>query len=303
MGPSALLPMTSSLRFSTVLGAVVLAAVPLAGSACNAQLATVLSADDAGSSSSSGSSGGAACAQDSDCNADPSVSSLRGVCASGRCVCSKSATVTADGKCGDPIAGADASSELSPCEAKGGKCIATGTTPPPTYQIDQSGLTCNGAKSTVCWVPVPASGAPVCYNDAGCNEDPSVSSLLGKCTYGICVCNAGAVQPSGKCATTPAPECVKQVGTCRQMPATCNAGELASDSSTNLTCGDLVEAVCCLPAGSCKGGGLEVTGSGWVPVDFYCCSASKVQSAPICVNGWRTCNPGHTPTSNPGGGC
>jgi len=292
--------MTSSLRFSTVVATVVLAGVPLAGSACNAQLATVLSAGDGGSGTSS--SGGAACAQDSDCNANPAVSTLRGGCDNGKCVCAKSVTVTADGKCGDPIEVPDTGPELTQCEAKGGKCIADGTTPPPTYQPDKSGAQC-GPSGVSCWVPVPASGAPVCYNDAGCNEDASVSSLLGKCTFGICVCNTGTVQPSGKCAATPPPECSKQAGTCRQMPAVCNAGELASDGPTNFSCGDLVEAVCCLPGTSCKGGAREAAGAGWVPVDFYCCSPSKAKSAPLCVNGWRTCNAGDTPTSNAGGGC
>ncbi|MBS2018076.1 MAG: hypothetical protein JST00_34705 [Deltaproteobacteria bacterium] len=293
--------MTSSLRLRMLFAGVVLAALPLVASACNAQLATVLSANDGGSSGAS-SSGGAACTVDAECNADPSVSSLRGACVGGKCVCAKGVAVTADGKCGDIVAGPDGSSEPSSCEAKGGTCIPEGSSAPPTLQPDKTGLTCT-AKSATCWVPIVASGAPVCSNDAGCNEDPSISALLGTCTFGICVCNTGTVQPSGKCAATPPPECLKQAGTCRQMPATCNAGELASYGETNLSCGDFVEVVCCLPGSSCKGGGREVAGAGWVPVDFYCCSPSKVQSAPLCINGWRTCAPGHTPTANPGGGC
>lgn len=295
----------SSLRFPTpalhgVLAAVVLAG-PLAGAACNAQLATVLSADG-GPDSAGTSSGGAACAIDNDCYADPTISSSRGKCVSGKCVCDPGIATTADGKCGDPISTTDAST-LTQCEAKGGKCIPDGSSPPPTYQPDKNGLACDGTKGTTCWVPVAATGAPVCYNDPGCNEDPSVSALLGKCSFGICVCNNGYLQPSGKCGGTPPPECTKQAGTCRQMPATCSAGELESESSTNMSCGDFVEAVCCLPSGACKGGGREVAGAGWVPVDFYCCNASKVQSPAICVNGWKTCRPNETATSNPGGGC
>lgn len=291
--------MSPSLRFFSAL---VLAGVPLSAAACNAQLATVLSADG-GPDSATSSGGGAPCKDSPVCNADPSVSSLRGRCVDGRCVCNPGVVVTSDGRCGDVVSDHDASTNVTPCEAKGGKCIPEGASAPPSYQPDKNGLACDGTKGTTCWVPVVGTAAPVCYGDSGCNEDPSVSALLGKCVYGICVCNNGYVQPSGKCGGTPPPECTKQAGTCRQMPATCNSGELASDSSTNMTCGDFVEAVCCLPSGSCKGGAQEAAGAGWFPVDFYCCNASKVQSPPICVNGWKTCRPGETPTSNPGGGC
>jgi hypothetical protein len=63
------------------------------------------------------------------------------------------------------------------------------------------------------------------------------------------------------------------------MPAQCQAGELESDLGSNTSCGDLVAAVCCYPAASCKS-----------TVDFVCCGASTTPYEPTCVNGWRTCD-------------
>lgn len=243
-----------------------LALATLGSTGCGAAVATVLSADDGGpGTSEGGGGGGAACTADPQCNANPATSSLRGKCVAGTCVCEPGIAVTADGKCGDPTDG-------------GTTTKPDATTPPVT--------------------------GPVCYNDPGCNDNPATSTLLGKCTFGICVCNQSSyVQPSGKCGPTPPPDCTTQGGTCRQEPAICSAGELAGDQSTNMTCGDLIAAVCCAPATSCKGGVREVAGAGWVSVDFVCCAPNDNDPAPICVNGWKTCKSYQTPTSKPGGGC
>ncbi len=124
--------------------------------------------------------------------------------------------------------------------------------------------------------------AKVCVTDQDCNEDPAMSSLAGTCFSGACICRANMfVQPSGKCGTKAPAECAASGGTCRQQPATCAAGELEGADTTNRSCGDLVAAVCCVPAASCK-----------APVDLVCCGASTTPHEPICVNGWKTCGAG-----------
>jgi hypothetical protein len=145
----------------------------------------------------------------------------------------------------------------------------------------------------------PGPFSPVCYNDQGCNADASVSSLTGKCFGGICICQTGfTVQPNGKCGKTPAPDCMKQSGKCYQQPAECPAGSLESAPESNFSCGDLIEAVCCLIKGTCVGPAREVPGGGWVPYEMVCCGgvsgSSEQTRIPICVNGWQTCRAGQT---------
>ena len=89
-----------------------------------------------------------------------------------------------------------ATGTVSTLAGSAGLCGSTDATGAAARFDHPHGLACDGTKGTTCWVPVVSSGAPVCYNDPGCNEDPSVSALLGKCVYGICVCNNGYVQPS-----------------------------------------------------------------------------------------------------------
>jgi hypothetical protein len=143
----------------------------------------------------------------------------------------------------------------------------------------------------------PKPFSPVCYNDQGCNADPGISSLTGKCFGGICICAPGFyVQPSGKCAKTPPPDCPTQSGKCFQQPATCPVGSLESSAETNMSCGDLIEAVCCLLEATCAGPAREVAGGGWAPIEMLCCDdVQDSRSAPICVNGWQTCRPGQKP--------
>lgn len=125
-------------------------------------------------------------------------------------------------------------------------------------------------------------GTKVCVADQDCNEDLAMSSLAGTCFSGVCICRANMfVQPSGKCGTKAPGECAAAGGTCRQQPPTCAAGELEGADTTNRSCGDLVAAVCCVPAASCK-----------APVELVCCGASTTPHEPICVNGWKTCGAG-----------
>lgn len=79
---------------------------------------------DAGSDASSAAAGG--CTSDSQCNTDPTISSLLGTCTNGACVCKTGIPRTVGGTCG-----AEDGSIPSDCEAKGGKCFGLGGGPPP----------------------------------------------------------------------------------------------------------------------------------------------------------------------------
>jgi hypothetical protein len=207
---------------------------------CNAQIATVLSSDDAGST-----------------------------------VPPDAAGAPADASSGD-------GATTAACAARGGVCLPAGTSAPPDRRPDAD-VPCEG--TDICWVLVE-SGDSACTTDAECNEDPSVSSLRGECFHGTCVCQAPYhVQPSGKCAETPPPNCPASGGTCRQVPAECQATELAGSADMHLSCGDETPALCCVPTASCK-----------ASVDFVCCGASASPYEPSCVNGWKTCaGPGPWP--------
>jgi hypothetical protein len=262
--------MSLLLRSSRLLPLAGIAALPaLAAAACNAQVATVLNSDAGPDATPAG----AACSTDPDCNENPAISSLRGRCSNGRCACNPGVVVTASGKCGDVTTDGGAKGD---CEAKGGMCVGPDATPPPTYRKANAGEgTC--ANGDACWVK-DVGPSTVCTTDKDCNGDPSVSSLWGKCFYGLCMCKQGfTVQPDGKCGTKAAPDCKGQGGTCRQEPATCQAGELASGMDVDMSCGDFIPAVCCQKAGSCKG------------IDFVCCMPNDAIEPPICVNGWKTC--------------
>lgn len=129
--------------------------------------------------------------------------------------------------------------------------------------------------------PAGDAASTSCAVDLDCNGDPEVSAMQGSCQLGICVCNGSfVVQPSGKCGKTAAPPCTVQGGACRQDPAECPAGTLESESGTNMSCGDLVAAVCCFDEAACKG------------PTFTCLAPTDAQRDPICVNGWRTCAAG-----------
>jgi len=291
------------LRFLRLLPLAAVAAAPVLGSAaCNAQLATVLSSD-ASADSSGGGGGGASCNSDQECNDNPAVSSLHGKCSPhsdesrGVCVCNPGISMTPNGKCGK--ATGDGGTNPDDCVAKGGVCLGK-STPPPNYRPAGNGEgTCAG--DAACWVPEGTSTVPICFTDQQCNGDSSVSSLWGKCFYGVCMCNDGyTVQPSGKCHKPPPPECATQKGTCRQQPAQCLADELASALETEMSCGDFIAATCCNKKAACNGPAREAAGSGYVPVDFTCCS-NMAAHAPICVNGWQTCPKGDTPVALPGG--
>lgn len=125
-----------------------------------------------------------------------------------------------------------------------------------------------------------------CTTDLDCNGDSTVSTLQGTCQLGLCMCNAGfVVQPSGACGSALAPSCSQQAGTCKQDPAACPTGEFEGEQGTNMSCGDLVAAVCCFDPAACRG-------------IVVACVAPDAggRSKPLCVNGWRTCPPGTTPT-------
>ncbi len=125
-----------------------------------------------------------------------------------------------------------------------------------------------------------------CTTDLDCNGDSTVSTLQGTCQLGLCMCNAGfVVQPSGACGSALAPSCSQQAGTCKQDPATCPTGEFEGEQGTNMSCGDLVAAVCCFDPAACRGIVVACVAPG-----------GGGRSKPLCVNGWRTCPPGTTPT-------
>jgi hypothetical protein len=284
------------LRFVRLLPLAAAAGIPvIASAACNAQLATVLSSD-ASSDSPTGGGGGASCTSDPECNNDPAISSLRGKCTNGVCVCNPDVAATPNGKCGDPIPGGEGGAY--DCVAKGGLCIGK-STPPPNYRPAGAGEgTC--APGSFCYVPTSTSPGPICFKDQDCNGDSSVSSLWGSCFLGVCMCNSPyTVQTNGKCNTPPPPDCMTQKGTCRQTPATCLADEISSAQETEMSCGDLVAATCCNKKATCNGPGREVPGGGYVPVDFTCCAPNDAIHAPICVNGWQTCPKADSPVAAP----
>jgi len=110
-----------------------------------------------------------------------------------------------------------------------------------------------------------------CAKDGDCNG--------GTCFEGLCMCNGGKhVQPDGRCGDTPPKTCSESGGTCRQNEAVCESSELEGDIGTDMSCGDLIAAVCCFDKAKCK-----------TTVDFVCCGASTTPYEPNCVNGWRTC--------------
>ena len=236
---------------------VVLLALPFVALGCNAKVATILESDEAGAGP--GTTG------------DPS---------------SDAGTTTM----------ADSSAGAVACSSKGGKCLPIGDVPQsPHRKADPTEATCAG--TDVCWIPTATNPtSPVCSNDAGCNDDPSVSSLWGSCFGGLCICNSGyTVQPNGKCGKLPAPECQTQPsGKCYQQPATCPAAMFESTNETNASCGDLIAAVCCFPEATCKGPSVEVAGGGRTPIEMVCCAPNDASSPPLCVNGWQTCAPGGT---------
>lgn len=207
-------------------------------------------------------------------------------CAGGKCVCNPGVQATANGKCGNIIVIADGGTTTGDCVAKGGVCVTGDQSRPPNRHLAGPGEGACAGDAT-CWVPDATAAA--CTVDTGCNDDPKISSSVGTCTLGICVCRPGAyLQPSGKCGFAAPPLCLPQGGACRQNPDTCLAGELRSDQNTNMSCGDLIAAVCCVKATACK-----------APIDFTCCSKTNL-SGPICVSGWKTCLPDQTPTALPG---
>lgn len=147
--------------------------------------------------------------------------------------------------------------------------------------------------------PPPPTTTPdkACSTDLDCNGDPSVSAQWGKCFYGVCMCMQGlTVQANGKCNTTPAPDCPTQGGTCRQQPASCNSDELVVGTPPgDMSCGDVVEAVCCEKSASCKGPHDGSSGGNGGAVDFACCGPTDQVMQPQCVNGWQTCPAGWAP--------
>ena len=284
------------LRFVRLLPLAAVAAVPfIASAACNAQVAAVLSSD--ASPDSAGGGGGASCTSDPQCNDDPTISSLRGTCTGGVCVCNPGVAATPNGTCGDPSVDAGAADD---CVKKGGLCITNDLPVPASYRPAGKGEgTCAAG---ACYVPVGVGQAPICFMDQQCNGDSSVSALWGSCFFGVCMCKPGyTVQPNGKCNTPPPPECATQKGTCRQQPAQCLADELGSAQDTEMSCGDLIEATCCNKKATCAAPAREAAGAGYVPVDFQCCAPNDAANPPICVNGWQTCRPSETPVAKPGG--
>lgn len=87
------------LRFGRRLVPITIAALAISlGAACNAQVATVLATDgDAAAAPPA-----ATCTSDPQCNDDPTISSLRGKCSGGVCVCNPGIATTPAGKCGSP---------------------------------------------------------------------------------------------------------------------------------------------------------------------------------------------------------
>ncbi len=260
-------PFLGLCSFSTVAAIAIFSAA-----GCNAQLATVLASDDAATQPGTEDGNTTHCSQ-------------------GEC----------DGDGGTNVDGSTPTT--GDCTKFGGVCLPQGETAPPNRKPAGPGQgTCTG--TDVCWVP--ETNTPVgqaCAKDSDCNPSNDVSSLHGHCFHGICICNVGTVQPSGKCGPTTT-DCKKQGGSCHQQPAKCPDGKIGSDDNTNMTCGDFVEAICCHESSNCKGPAVPGTGgNGWVPVDFTCCGPVGGARDPICVNGWKTCPSKHTPVDKTKGGC
>jgi len=124
----------------------------------------------------------------------------------------------------------------------------------------------------------------VCGKDQDCNDDQSVNTLWGSCFMGQCFCKSGnSIQPNGKCAPGNPPSCTagNSPGTCRQTPAECQQGEMEGSYWSTMTCGDVIAAVCCYEKAKCTSF-----------FDVVCCGASSTPYEPVCVNGWKTCDPG-----------
>lgn len=132
-------------------------------------------------------------------------------------------------------------------------------------------------------VDAEAGAGPGCLADKDCNEDPAVSALWGTCFRGICVCKPGFhVQPSGRCSPKLPADCRQSGGACKQEPASCAPGAIEGSDPTNMSCGDLIAAVCCFAR--CKG------------PEFVCCGPTGVQPV-VCESGWRTCTNGDRATT------
>lgn len=271
--------MSHLLRFSRLLPLALLAAAPaFAAVACNAQVATVLNSDAEAPEASTttpdggGGDGGGAC-----CPRDPAPSGCMNLGGSSKDGCSK----TCDFFCSENwrVEKDDAGCEVWRYDTRAPKPGETST----------------------CQQQPPVG--PVCYSDKDCNSDPSVSALWGRCFYGVCTCTKGySVQANGKCAATPPPDCPAQSGTCRQQPATCHSDELVVGTPAgDMSCGDVVPAVCCQKTSACKGPAREIPGGGYSPVDMVCCTSSGTAQPPICVNGFETCDAGTTAVINNGG--
>lgn len=144
----------------------------------------------------------------------------------------------------------------------------------------------------------PAPGG-ICSKDQDCNDDQSVNALWGTCFMGQCFCKSGnSIQPDGKCAPGNPPGCTsstanQSTGTCRQNPAECQQNEMQGSYWSTMTCGDLVPVVCCIEKTKCTSF-----------FDVVCCGASSTPYEPVCVNGWKTCDPGApTPRVRGNAGC
>ena len=191
---------------------------------------------------------------------------------------------TLDGSTPDGAAPGTDGSSPETCVANGGLCVGQ-SLPPDGYRLAtrEEGVCAPGS---VCYVKAAGPTGPRCVADQDCNGDTNISSLMGACFHGICVCHAPfSVQPNGKCGAAPSPDCILQKNTtCRQTPATCLGDELGGSGAEDSSCGDLVQAICCTKTASCAG-----PRDGAAAVDFACCSKQAGAHAPICVNGWQTC--------------
>ncbi len=195
---------------------------------------------------------------------------------------------------GDPDGSLPGDAAVSSCVANGGMCIGK-STPPAGYRIATAAEgTCD--TGATCYVPDTAP-TPGCVTDQDCNGDSAISSLMGTCFHGVCICqspyNVGA---NGKCANIKLPDCQSQSGTCRQMPATCLGTEIETTTDP-FACGDLIAAVCCSATAGCKG-----AFDGSTPVDFACCGKAGGTRPAVCLNGWKTCSDGAFAIL-PGAGC
>ncbi len=146
------------------------------------------------------------------------------------------------------------------------------------------------------------TGAPSPASDGGRDEDsgadadadadaPATACLTkedcrsGACSGGTCFCDTDSfIQPDGRCGPTPPAGCLEQGGSCVQGDS-CPSQQLEGSPEANMSCGDLIPALCCFEASVCKG-----------RKDFVCCGPnSDVAFPPSCVNGWTTCPLGYAP--------